>query len=417
MNVKNILKNAVEWNRKYINIYALMIVISVVAIIFTYMLDPFVSLSKIRILSHDLLYFLICAGALFFLGKTLFIDKKIDLMTGSLIATCAVALVAIIVSVLIHKGAAALSPAMLKQYVFFISAPVSFYVFLKINITKKTMKILLIILLIPAVFLILGCIFNVAEYLWWTNYVEYFSGGFYNPNLTALVLLSLFLASLIYLLTLQKIWSKAIVSLFSIGIFVALFATRARISTLLGVFFVVLLFLFMFAEIKVHKWYLIVITLLPFLFALIYLFIMEYTSLDSVIYGLKSFGTRVKIWISAFEYIATDPLFGNYGVLRNEHMHNTLLDVFAKYGALTFGCFCVFMYSVFKEFLLKCDSKIKLVVFGAFVSMYLTGLVEAWFLIGTTGLFVLVSVFLLIANGCNDVKLPYERPKSNKEVL
>ena len=182
-----------------------------------------------------------------------------------------------------------------------------------------------------------------------------------------------------------------------------------KTSLLILVLFVFFAFM---SLIKKKPWYpknnffCVIISVFPFVFAIVYQVIMRYglniKGLDFLVSEGKSLSSRQSIWEDAFLLIRDHPMVGNYGYIYKsdiQQMHNSHLDVATAYGFPALLLVCMLLYFILSYTVKNTnrDTKSYLSIWG-FVSVLLLGIGEAALFSGGLSFYLLVGGLATIAN-------------------
>lgn len=309
------------------------------------------------------------------------------------------------ISVIYSNLTSSLSFEYFKKYLIFCSTVIFLFVINKIEISKRTVKFILIINII------LGCFYTYSFYYgggraYYSEYgSRYLTFNFTSPNLTAMWLL----VTILYIFMAIVILKSKIVRLFCIALLVPmiyfLYKTEARTSLIVLVLYFVLVSYVIFKKnIRFNKLTIIILILLPILLAVLYMF-MIYNDRISILNFMasegKSVSSRQSVWGIAFDVIKAYPILGSYylssGGLGIPQMHNTHLDIWSSYGTVTFVLLMIYLIRISISISQKCTSKIQTIGLIAFFATITIGMGEAALFSGGQGIYILGCSFLLIA--------------------
>lgn len=297
-----------------------------------------------------------------------------------------------------------------EKYIMFTSSILFLSICYRIRLTKADEKFLFRFNLILCGLVVLVLLMKQYECFYFTNTgVAYLTLGFTNPNTTALFLTCIVIYAIVSSLSIPT----KIVKLSGIAVIVVeivlVALTKSRTSFIILVLFV---FFAILSLIRRKTWYpsnalfCVVISILPFIFAIVYQIIMKYglniTGLDFLVSEGKSLSSRQTIWEDAFLLMRDHPMIGNYGFIHKsniQQMHNSHLDVATTYGLPVLLLVCVLLYCVLSHTMKhnSNDAKSYLSTWG-FVSVLLLGIGEAALFSGGLSFYLLVGGLATIAN-------------------
>ena len=297
-----------------------------------------------------------------------------------------------------------------EKYIMFTSSVLFLSICYRIRLTKLDEKFLHKFNLLLFGLVVLVLLIKRYECFYYTNTgVTYLTLGFKNPNTTALFLTCIVIYAIVSLLSsptkIEKLSGIAIVVLGLV--LVALTKSRTSLTILvLFIFFAIL------SLIRKKPWYpknnffCAVISVFPFIFAVVYQVIMKHgwniTRLDFLVSEGKALSSRQSVWEDAFLLIREHPLVGNYGFIYDssiQQMHNSHLDVAVTYGLLILLFVCILLYCVLSHTMknTRRDEKSYLSTWG-FVSVLLLGIGEAALFSGGLSFYLMVGGLTTIAN-------------------
>lgn len=287
-----------------------------------------------------------------------------------------------------------------KKYFMFCSTIIFLFIASKVTVREKTIKYIL------AINILLSCLYMYAYFF---GERAYKAGGltfnFGNPNFTAMWILQ----TIFYMVIATLYYKKPIMRVLCVGfaamLSLFLFETLARSCLIaLACFVLLVLYIFMKRNVRISKFLVAILVLLPIIFVLIYFVLIR--SGDIQTFGFmesegKGLYSRESIWTYAFDMINAYPIFGAYyqisGGTGMSQMHNTHIDVWASYGTVVFVLLMIYMARVCIGISARCVSKFQTVALLAFLASIVMGLGEAALFSGSQGLYVLTGSFLLLA--------------------
>ena len=156
---------------------------------------------------------------------------------------------------------------------------------------------------------------------------------------------------------------------------------------------------------KIPKWELVILSILPLLFAVIYMLfintVINWGLFDFLISKGKDLDSRILIWKEGFDGFFEHPLLGSYyqilRVYSYASLHNTHLHVLVAYGLIPFFLFVKLLYNILKDASNQMSGNLlKQIGFIAFVAIVFLGCGEASMVLGTQGLYILQGSVLLL---------------------
>ena len=237
------------------------------------------------------------------------------------------------------------------------------------------------------------------------NYSAYLTFRFTNPNLTALFLCGMTMFLMISICRSKKLLIRDYIAMAVLAFeFVFIFQSKSRNAILPMALFVLGLFWcgILGKRIKLRKWMLVVVIILPLAMALIYLAVVNTYFIERVFGFISGEGklldARVVIWSKAIREFLSSPLIGAYYSAGNGEgffqMHNTHIDVLTSYGAVVFVFLCVFLFMLLNKLAKEHVGRKNLSTI-AFICMLLNGIGEAALFSGGLGIYLLAGIFLV----------------------
>lgn len=268
----------------------------------------------------------------------------------------------------------------------FICIDVSAYVRIKPETCKKISFLFLITSIILLIAYYLGPLKN--SYFRWTDVICL---NFANPNTAGLWLACIFIlvfnASFLFTRFKRILFLGA-----ALGILPIVVATESRNSYLACLFLIVcVVFARIFNIKKVPKWLLAVIACLPIIVFFFYMLVIiknmdfwqDFFSLDGIDKGI---GTRVSVWDGVLENFWHYFLVGDYAEYYDGNMHNSLITVFCRHGAVTTALVCVLLYRVLK----KLQDNSSFLATLSLSAILFTGCFEASIFVGIAGMYLML---------------------------
>lgn len=270
---------------------------------------------------------------------------------------------------------------------------------------KKCRKLLLdCIEILPVV---VGGIFVIA-YLYLGNTAVKGGGivlGFPNPNTAGMWLFHLILYGVLFIFD----SSKSILRFLYIPVIAVMITmlelTRTRSCYVALLFLAVMLLLGVF-RIKVNKRLSLIILLLPLIYALIYVKVVDtswvQTKFSFLISEGKTLNARLGVWNESIASIKNHFILGNYSGISNgtgqSQMHNTHIDVLTSYGAVPFFLFIKILFGSTTKTIDRANSFYKYASLCAFYAVLIMGAFEAAMVAGSMGLNLLTVGLLVLAS-------------------
>ena len=386
-----------------------------IAIYIAYVMKiPAIIRSVMHLVIYLVLFVMFAIQLIGMIRKKEHIDSLLVLLAVTTILTVAI----ITIEYFVKRETSSFSPSYYTNFVFFISTMLLFYVVYKADINLKTVNILLYLSTIASLLMLIFYFVLGEEAYVFNGYVtRYLTLNMGNPNQTAIVLFFLSLYMFLGIVILRKKWLKLLCGMLAVFLFYLTYKTYSRNILLVVMGFLVLIPWFVYKKKnRVCNAFWAFVFLLPILFAIIYMLLIENDFL-TVIFGFmisdgKDISSRQIVWKEALDFINQNPILGSYyeiwyAVDRKYrfNFHNSLLGILSTYGAMVFIVFCVYMYEIFRKFNALCKGKIQMLALWAFGMALLTGLGESFLFSGSSGAFILCGGLLTIVKACPEVKL------------
>jgi len=236
---------------------------------------------------------------------------------------------------------------------------------------------------------------------------RYLTFHFSNPNAAAMFLLH----SLLYCTIAVYFFKNWLLRLPLLGLTLVLgyfiHLTEARSCYIALAFFAGLVFLNIGLKknVNISPLFSLLVVLLPLLFALVYMAVVDSGLLEkwfSFLIGEgKKLDSRAAIWTRAINAMKGNPLFGDYygisGGRGMSQLHNTHLDTLASYGVVPFVMFILLLYKGVARVLPFTTTTLSRMALFAFFAVIVQGTFEAALVSGGTGLYIMTFGFLLLA--------------------
>lgn len=255
----------------------------------------------------------------------------------------------------------------LKKYIMFIAAMIFLSLSSKVKIDSKTKKFIGVATIILSCLIILFY-FLFGKTLYRFNGIQskYLVFNFGNPNTAGMYLTAVALIELSVFYNVG-IFKKIIV--LGIGAFLCYLVTLTQcrnaelaILIFLAVQIIYRIKLSVKRNTKFPKWFVVLIAVIPILFAVVYMSLIDNPVVENALKFMSSEGkgidSREKIWSRAFSAFANSPIFGAYSEISSgsgkSQMHNSHVDVLVSYGIVPF----IIMIIVLSKIMLETNKKI-----------------------------------------------------------
>lgn len=252
--------------------------------------------------------------------------------------------------------------------------------------------------------------FRKAEMYWLKGRVSvYLTFRFANPNLTAV-----FLSAICILEIIHACWSERKSSRLMHGCLAGYMAyfiaeTQARNAQMVLLFFLIACLVTRWrpqGKQRMPKWLACVISVLPLVFAAVYLLLIPAPWVQNLFSFLveegKSLHSRLAIWRTAFRAAISSPLFGAYSQISGgtgaSQLHNSHLDVMASYGIPVLGMLCVFLYRTLLPEARTGNRRMRFLCLAGFAAMLISGMGEAMLVSGGIGIYIFAGALQMLAN-------------------
>ena len=259
------------------------------------------------------------------------------------------------------------------------------------------------------IFLATGAIL-VASYYAGPLKTSYFEGteavalNMHNPNAAALWLVCIF--AILYYCAFIFNGIKRYISLgLAILIVPIILATESRNSYYACLLLLVFLPLTKLLKIrKVPKWVMLIIAMLPIIVFFFYMYVMvDNMEFWEGIFGGgsidKSLGTRKSVWTIVQRELQDDFLIGNYPNRYADQMHNSLMTIYCRYGAIVTALAVTVTYRA----LIRLQETASFSGALSLAAILFTGCFEGSLFIGIAGLYLMLLVIPAIA-GVESIK-------------
>lgn len=313
----------------------------------------------------------------------------------------------------------------LKKYIMFIAAMIFLSLCSKVKIDSKTKKF------IGGATFILSCLiilfyFLLGNTLYRYNGIQskYLVFNFGNPNAAGMYLTAVALIELSIFYNVG-IFKKVIVM--AIGVFLCYLVTltQCRNAELAILIFFVVQIMYRIKSMvnknkKIPKCVVILIAVIPILFALVYMSLVDNPAVANALKFMSSEGkgidSREKIWARAFAAFGNSPIFGAYSEIRGENgayqMHNSHVDVLVSYGVLPFVIMVVILSKIMVDVNKKIYSTKQQIYYIAFICIIFIGCCEAVLFSG--GLLYIFAGCMLLCSSYSEI---YDVKCANDKTL
>ena len=248
---------------------------------------------------------------------------------------------------------------------------------------------------------------------------KYLAGGillnYGNPNETGLWIFNIAIFIVITLFNHNQNKWYLYLKIFLVPLLLYLIIeTRSR--TALGAFllFCIMLLPCVFKQYHRISWGIsLFFTAIPIIFGVLYMTMISSDFILNLFSFLVSTGktltSRSDVWSEAIELIFKSPLFGNYNELLvgdyMAHMHNAYFDTAARYGLPVLVLVMVFIYNILDKFSRNEVDNLRYASICAFYATLAFCCFESALFFGSTGLPIICSVYLLVANSERNMDL------------
>lgn len=230
----------------------------------------------------------------------------------------------------------------------------------------------------------------------------YLTFHFTNPNLTAGFLGALCMLQLIHA-SWETGWKRWVHLFLGAGMLLFVIRTRAR-NGLLSVLFFLLFWLFGRRSRRLSGLAAAGITMLPLLFAVGYLLLVESAEAAELFSFLTSEGkdldSRAGIWRFALEAVSASPILGDYSGISGgtgaSQMHNSHLDILASYGGVVFLLVWLFLTAVLAGE--QGTGRVHFLCQAALGAMLLSGTGEAMLFSGGMSIYIFAGLLRMLMN-------------------
>ena len=307
----------------------------------------------------------------------------------------------VIVNALLSRQAQ-IGPAYFRKLIMFCCTVVYFYTATEMKISEKGKNSIVFLALMMGV-LMIGSYYLLGNR---ATIASSITLGFVNPNFAGMWLTHCFFYSTYVIIDAKKWPQKAIGVLVGVACLVLIYLTYARSCFLGIVVFVALLFVGLISgRKKFSKPVMIMIAIMPLVFALVYLSAVNVKwfkeTFSFLVRAGKKLDARNKLWILALRSVTANPIFGSYsgisGGVGISQLHNTHIDVLASYGFAPLALFTWSLYELMRKVNQRINSFSQYTALCAFAGVIGIGCLEAGIVAGSTGLYFLSGGFLLLA--------------------
>ena len=236
---------------------------------------------------------------------------------------------------------------------------------------------------------------------------KYLVFRFTNPNLTALFLTCILFYKIVSLFQSKNKINKVFDFMLVAFLVKFVIETKSRNCLLvMALFFIQVLVFYKMPKIKIFtkKIYAKFMAIMPLLFSILYMLLINFSYISRVFSFLLSEGkgldSRYTIWSFAFKKIYQSPIIGAYSQISygtgESQMHNSHMDILASYGVIVLLLTCVLVYLLLWNKIKNRTNNISVLYMIAFASILLVGIGEAAIFSGGMGIYIFAGVFLLL---------------------
>lgn len=287
-----------------------------------------------------------------------------------------------------------------KKLIMLLTSIIFYYYSLNIRLSKNTIKKIKLCMFItsamlPFSFYIVGNKMTLGNLIT-INYT--------NPNFAGMWLLTSIIALIYLFFSTSKIFKKIIIgTVATINIY--LLTINNTRSCLISLMFFLFLIILGYIRKKYYfsKIFIFCMLLIPLIFAIIYIQLIDKVSFisefDFMISEGKSITSRLDVWEHAINIIKNNLLMGNYwavsGGTGQAQCHNTALDIIASYGVIVYSLYITVLFKYTSWLSNNQNWHVFVAVIG-FIAIYITGCFEAALVAGSMGLSIFVSMLLVV---------------------
>lgn len=294
-----------------------------------------------------------------------------------------------------------------KKVIMFLSTLLLFYVVTYEKKTSERIKNTIFLTFIAvAVLYILAFIYRKdLSYMFRGGYDIYLTFGMSNPNKTGLFLLCLCIYAVVFYFIMESKIYKIMCAMIFPVLFYFIILTKARNAIIAIVLFVILVIIFGGRKKNVPRLLVHILLWYPLFFWAVYILAINSQFINDHFSFLVSEGkdliSRYAIWVNGLEILTEHPIFGGYFEISNgtgeSQMLNTHLDVLASYGIFVFLLLMDFLRRIIKVIYYEARSLSQRIALIGFLGCIIAGSGEAALFSGGTGIYILISGFLLLA--------------------
>lgn len=292
----------------------------------------------------------------------------------------------------------------IKCLIFFIVTNIFYYILSKIKITKKLYKV---VINIP--FLIsLSDLFSYYIIKNRVTMAHAITLNFSNPNQTGLWLSVAFMFGILKYMKERSKLKKIIFLGVTMMLLPLIIKTLSR-NSLISILFLVIMMIYgsILKKRKLSKKIIILVIIFPLIFCYAYVILINTSFAENFSFLInegKSLTSRLSIWNYGIKNFLEHPVVGNYSQLMFDgqggaQLHNTGIDICAKYGMIVYFIFIKFTYDIINSINKKSFSKMQYLAICCFLSVIIQGIFEAGVYSGYYGLDYLIGGFIIIGRG------------------
>lgn len=195
-------------------------------------------------------------------------------------------------------------------------------------------------------------------------------------------------------------------------LFVLTYKTKSRTVLIAVMFFAAMIIWLLIKKkprFKSILW--IAVAFIPILFSTLYMMVVNtdvFNKLFSfIISDGKGLSSRYEVWRLTIEIIKNNPITGSYFDVNNTLMltntHNTHFHIIASYGVIAYLPFAFINCFTFTKANRICSNKLSTCAMIATASILLIGMAESLIFSGSTGLFMFLGLFMVMAHSLSEL--------------
>lgn len=364
----------------------------------------FFTVNKLTSIATMLFYF---SFFLIFVAWILSLNRK--LKNIDLLAVIIVALSFVFVLINALQTNANISLDYLKKVIMFSSTIMLFSAMQNFGSHKEIEKQVLILNIILSIALFILFFAKHDDVFYWNERIsDYLVFNLDNPNKAGMYLAVITIYNFCLLRHVNNVFIKIPIYAVIIMMIYLTWLTGARTAIIAIAVFVIFYYILLLKssfKLNFSNIILFLVAILPLLFALIYMVMVENDILRDFFSFMekdgKSLDSRYDMWNGAFEFFKGSPIFGAYSQMSNgtgqSQMHNIGVDILTSYGVMIYCLVTVFIYITLKA----CNNNAKyskqIVYCLALIIAIMLGCGEAALFSGAAGYNILISGFVLFS--------------------